>query len=157
MSGPNSTAAAGDASPDGGDPPPFSCSQNPADAHTAAHARTEFSTWLRRYCHLGTTVGHDVLLAVNEALANAVEHAYAGTSGNVDLAAGYDVNRHTLSVTVEDHGQWIPPAPVADARYSQRGRGFVLMRALADEFAVDSSAEGTRVCLTWRDLAHRPA
>jgi anti-sigma regulatory factor (Ser/Thr protein kinase) len=156
MRGHSPTAAAGNV-PGSEDPPPFSCSQNPADAYTAARARTAFSTWLQRHCHLGTTVGHDVLLAVNEALANAVEHAYAGTSGNVDLAAGYDVDQDTLSVTVEDHGRWRPPTAGADKRYSQRGRGFVLMRALADDLAIDATAEGTRVSLTWHHLAHRTA
>lgn len=141
--------------PGGGEPLPFRCSQNPADANTVARARTAFGDWLKQHCTLTAATAHDVLLAVNEALSNAMEHAYAGTSGNVDLTARYDANRGTLTATVEDHGHWRLPDVTADARMSRRGRGLVLMRALAEDTAIETTDEGTRVSLTWRHLAPR--
>jgi serine/threonine-protein kinase RsbW len=145
------------ATPDGGDPSPFRCSQNPADANTVARARTAFTGWLHQHCPLTTTTAHDVLLAVNEALANAVEHAYAGTSGNVDLTVRYDVGRDVLTATVEDYGHWRPPDNTVDPRHSRRGRGLVLMRALAEDTAIESTERGTRVSLTWHHLSRRAA
>jgi anti-sigma regulatory factor (Ser/Thr protein kinase) len=106
---------------------------------------------------LTTTTAHDVLLAVNEALANAVEHAYAGTSGNVDLTVRYDVGRDVLTATVEDYGHWRPPDNTVDQRHSRRGRGLVLMRALAEDTAIESTERGTRVSLTWHHLSRRAA
>ena len=48
-----------------------------ADAACAAQMRQEFSVWLRRYFALDETQVSDVVLAVNEALANAAEFAYS--------------------------------------------------------------------------------
>ena len=47
-----------------------------ADAACAAQMRQEFSDWLTRYFALDPTKASDVVLAVNEALANAAEFAY---------------------------------------------------------------------------------
>ena len=43
---------------------------------SAATVRREFSDWLRRYFTLDATKASDVVLAVNEAMANAAEFAY---------------------------------------------------------------------------------
>jgi len=53
-----------------------------ADADGAASVRREFSDWLRRSFTLDTTKASDVVLAVNEAMANAAEFAYV-TAGSV--------------------------------------------------------------------------
>ena len=145
-----------DAADPGGDgSPSFRCSQNPADAYTAGRARTAFRVWLGEHCPVATATAQDVLISVNEALANAAEHAYVGTSGNVDLSARYDVITDTLKVIVEDYGQWRPPAPTTVRRLGSRGRGIVLMRALTDDAAIEAGEEGTRVRLTWRRLTTR--
>ena len=47
-----------------------------ADAARAAQIRREFSDWLERYFTLDATKASDVVLAVNEAMANAAEFAY---------------------------------------------------------------------------------
>ncbi|MCV7015048.1 ATP-binding protein [Mycolicibacterium madagascariense] len=131
----------------------FRRAQNPADADTVARVRADFGGWLARHCPPAVTLHHDVLLAVNEALANAAEHAYPGSSGIVDLLAHHDSARDALSVTVQDYGSWRPPTPTG----SMRGRGLLLMRALADEAVVETSSHGTVVRLTWHDLHRRPA
>ena len=125
---------------------------NPADPDTVARVRADFGAWLAEHCPPAVTLHHDVLLAVNEALANAVEHAYPGSSGIVDLLAQHDPVGDALSITVQDYGSWRPPTPTG----SMRGRGLLLMRALADDAVVETSSDGTLVRMTWHHLHRRP-
>jgi len=86
-----------------------------------------------------------VMVAVGEACANAVEHAYRGQQpGPMHLAAGVDVDG-ILTVTVRDRGAWRPP----DRDPGDRGRGLLIMRQLVDrvELAED---DGTTVTLSIR-------
>lgn len=92
----------------------------------------------------------DVVLAVNEALANAAEFAYPdGGSGTVDLEAVRDTRRRVLMVTVSDQGRWRETNPLH--RQRSRGRGIPLMRSLADSVVIDTSGLGTSVCLRFDD------
>jgi anti-sigma regulatory factor (Ser/Thr protein kinase) len=86
----------------------------------------------------------DLELASYEALANAVEHAYPVERPQVDLAAVATQSRGVL-VTVRDHGQWRPPPP--DPGF--RGRGLVMIRALAHRSEVVRTATGTTVHMEW--------
>jgi anti-sigma regulatory factor (Ser/Thr protein kinase) len=124
-----------------------------ADPQSAAQIRREFSDWLGRHFMLDATKACDMVLAVNEAMANVAEFAYVtvGQPGAMHVIARYDGTAATLTVTVTDDGAWrhVDPA-TTDLR---RGRGIPLMQALADHAAVDSSAAGTRVCLEWNRVA----
>ncbi len=124
-----------------------------ADAACAAQMRQEFSVWLKRHFALDATKVSDVVLAVNEALANAAEFAYSTASrpGAMNLLAAYDSYTAVLSVTVTDEGAW----RIADSekKSMSRGRGIPLMRALADRATIDSTPAGTRVCLEWNHVA----
>jgi anti-sigma regulatory factor (Ser/Thr protein kinase) len=51
-----------------------------ADPQRAAEIRREFSNWLRRHFMLDATKASDMVLAVNEAMANAAEFAYVRAS-----------------------------------------------------------------------------
>jgi anti-sigma regulatory factor (Ser/Thr protein kinase) len=103
-----------------------------ADAACAAQLRQEFSVWLKRYFALDPTKVSDVVLAVNEALANAAEFAYSAVErpGAMHLRADYDTRAEVLTVTVTDEGAW----RIADGEHKHisRGRGIPLMEALAD-------------------------
>src|SRR6476660_10129714 len=77
-----------------------------ADPETAAHIRREFSEWLRRCVTLDPTKSSDVVLAVNEAMANAAEFAYCERPGPMHVRADYDGTAATLTVTVTDEGAW---------------------------------------------------
>lgn len=141
MPAPNSAAA---------EPSRFSRRQVPADGASAAGLREEFSRWLRRNTDLEETGLCDVLLAVNEAVANSAEFAYLqyAHQGTVDLEA--TVVGATLAVTVADHGRWRATDPAG--RQRSRGRGIPLMRTLADSLSIDSAGAGTTVSLSFRDV-----
>ncbi|RDH74063.1 ATP-binding protein [Mycolicibacterium moriokaense] len=124
-----------------------------ADAACAAQMRQEFAVWLKRYFQLDPTKVSDVVLAVNEALANAAEFAYATVEnpGAMHLSADYDTGSAILTVTVADEGAW----RIADSEKKaiSRGRGIPLMEALADRATIDSTPAGTTVSLEWNHIA----
>lgn len=132
----------------------FACTTD-ADASGAARTRIRFTGWLRRQFPLDDEQLSDLILAVNEALANAAEFGYLHTPGlgTIACTACYDENVDTLVVTVADRGRWRPTAvATAPVQYALRGRGIPLMRALADQMRIDTSERGTQVCLTWVNL-----
>src|ERR1700755_1228387 len=128
-----------------------------ADPEHAAAIRRECSEWLHQYFSLDATKACDVVLAVNEAMANAAEYAYlaAEQPGAMHVEAMYDCASATLTVTDTDQGVWRghDGAP----REVKRGRGIPLMHALADRATVDSTPTGTRVCLEWGQVATLPS
>lgn len=124
-----------------------------ADPQSAAQIRREFSGWLGRHFMLDATMACDVVLAVNEAMANVAEFAYVMVEqpGAMHVLASYDGTAATLTVTVTDEGAWRNVDTATTDLL--RGRGIPLMQALADHAVVESSAEGTRVCLEWNRVA----
>jgi anti-sigma regulatory factor (Ser/Thr protein kinase) len=86
----------------------------------------------------------DLVLSGYEALANAAEHAYPSSQGPVDLVAARTTDGRVL-VTVSDRGRWRPPP--ADPGF--RGRGLLMIRALAHRVDVRQSAQGTTVYMEW--------
>lgn len=86
----------------------------------------------------------DLVLSTYEALANAAEHAYPAGHGPVDLAAARTTDGRVL-VAVSDHGRWRPPP--ADPGF--RGRGLLMIKALAAWAEVLRSPHGTTVHMEW--------
>jgi serine/threonine-protein kinase RsbW len=83
-------------------------------------------------------------LASYEAMANSVEHAYAGqVQGVLDLRAVRNDSR--VTVTVTDYGQWKPP-PIDPGT---RGRGLPLIRGLTQTADITPSEHGTTVTMSW--------
>src|ERR1700752_2014948 len=124
-----------------------------ADPQSAAQIRREFSNWLGQHFTLDPTKASDMVLAINEAMANVAEYAYvmAEQPGTMHVLASYDGGAATLTVTVTDEGNWRTVDPATTEL--RRGRGIPLMHALADHATVDSSATGTRVSLEWSRVA----
>jgi anti-sigma regulatory factor (Ser/Thr protein kinase) len=81
-------------------------------------------------------------VAVGEAAANAVEHAYGPTEATFVVEA--DVVDGEVHVLVRDRGRWRAP------RGAGRGRGLELMRALTERADVTQSDDGTEVRLVSR-------
>ena len=82
---------------------------------------------------------YDLLLSVSEAASNAVEHAQDPSEPFFDVLA--DIDGGTVTVTVTDHGRWLPPTASAF-----RGRGLAMMRMLSDT-TVTTGGGGTRVTI----------
>ncbi|MGW3583449.1 SpoIIE family protein phosphatase [Streptomyces rubiginosohelvolus] len=116
-----------------------------ADGHRLAAVRDGLRSWLTA-CDVPGPAVQNVLVAVGEAVANAVEHAYAdGTHGTVRLTARATVDR--LHIEVADTGSWREPDPCPAAA---RGRGIPLMRRLMDHVTLTPGAAGTSVSMDTR-------
>lgn len=104
--------------------------------------RSTTRAWTR-LCALEEDVAEDIVLAVDEAVSNAVEHAYPGQVGAVHLELTRCPGGELLTV-VQDQGTWRPPP---DAGF--RGRGLLLMERLADTASVLHTGAGTTVWMRW--------
>ncbi|UXA14438.1 ATP-binding protein [Mycobacterium sp. SMC-8] len=122
-----------------------------ATATNAAELRQRFSEWLRER-GVADVQRNDILMAVNEALANCVDHAYADQSaaGPMTVRADFEPTNQCLSVCITDHGSWRAPEPGPQPRHNRRGRGVALMQALADHCTISGRREGTTLCLDYR-------
>jgi len=110
----------------------------PAEKEVLADVRLMLRRWLHAR-GADEDEAYDIVVACQEACANAVEHAYGPGPRSFDLdasAAGAHV-----TVTIRDHGRWRPP------RGTNRGRGLPLMRALMEHVEVTHTDEGTVVVL----------
>jgi anti-sigma regulatory factor (Ser/Thr protein kinase) len=124
-----------------GDPMPFSMTLDGAPEELRP-LRHRLRAWLDlRRCAPETSEA--VILAVNEAAANAIEHGYRGDAGPVVIDG--DVRDDVLTITVVDRGAWsgADPDPA-------RGRGLPLMRTLMDDVQVEPLEPGTKVVLRRR-------
>jgi integral membrane sensor domain MASE1/GAF domain-containing protein len=95
-----------------------------------------------------TAESEEMLVAIGEAVANAIEHAYSGRAHGpieVELQRSEGDGNGTARVcaVVRDHGAWRPPS--GDVT---RGRGIHLMRAFCPDVDVCRSDDGTEVRLT---------
>jgi PAS domain S-box-containing protein len=117
----------------------------PAEAGRLSPVRSALRTWLAR-CGIDTTTTQNVLVAVGEACANAIEHGHRfQADGLIRLRAAATADH--LQLTVTDGGRWKTPDPAAN---QHRGRGLALMRALMTEVTVSTGAAGTVVGLQAR-------
>ena len=118
----------------------------PARLDSLADARHLLRRWLRR-TPAGEQEAFDIVVAVQEACANAIEHAYGPAAADFELEATHAGGR--VSIAVRDHGRWRAP------RSTDRGRGIPLMRRLMDEVRISPTDHGSEVRLT-RALAGAP-
>ena len=121
-----------------GDPIPFAVrlADTPEELRPMRH---RLRAWLDlRGCAPDDTDA--VVLAVNEAAANAIEHGYLDGDGPVVITG--DVIDGRLRICVEDNGEWrdTDPDPA-------RGRGLALMRTLMDDVDIEPLHPGTRIVL----------
>jgi serine phosphatase RsbU (regulator of sigma subunit)/anti-sigma regulatory factor (Ser/Thr protein kinase) len=81
-------------------------------------------------------------IAVTEACANAVEHAYGPGDATIDMRA--ELTGDEAAVTVQDGGGWREP------RGGNRGRGIPVMTEFMDDVVIDTGERGTTVELRRR-------
>ena len=79
----------------------------------------------------------DVVLAISEATANAIEHGHAGAEAPVEVTLAIRDGR--LTGSIRDEGTW--KAPHGDPN---RGRGLAIMRAIAEDVSI-THGDGTTV------------
>ncbi len=91
--------------------------------------------------HVGEDDRYAILLAVGEAAANAVEHAYLHEPGLVCVRAERD--GESIVIDVNDGGRWKPVE-----RRDERGRGIKIMRALMDRIEIRTMQAETNIRLT---------
>jgi PAS domain S-box-containing protein len=113
----------------------------PADPHQLAGLRADVRKWLEGR-HVPGDHGADLLLALGEASANAVEHAYAQDGGG-DIEIAITDSDTFLEVCVADAGSW--RAPSID---DMRGRGLGIIERLSSEIRREIGPNGTVVTFT---------
>ncbi len=86
-------------------------------------------------------------MAVNEAVANALEHGAPCRGGRVYLGA--EIEAQKLSFYVRDCGEFALVADPDSGETADRGRGFALMNLLMDEVQVQTDGQ-TEVRLSKR-------
>jgi serine phosphatase RsbU (regulator of sigma subunit)/anti-sigma regulatory factor (Ser/Thr protein kinase) len=117
----------------------------PAKVSQLAPTRAALRSWLTRAC-VDPVQTQDMLVAVGEAVANAIEHGHRHSpEGIIRLRATVVFDQ--VQLTVVDTGSWKPPRPDAN---THRGRGIKLMQALMNDVAIEPGGEGTIVQLSAR-------
>jgi anti-sigma regulatory factor (Ser/Thr protein kinase) len=113
----------------------------PAQPATLSQVRRALRRWLHERGAGQEDIGM-LTLAVGEACANAVEHAYAPSPAGFGLEATEEDG--TVTIIVRDAGRWRLP------RGQNRGRGLTLMEATTDVLDVRQTEFGTEVVMRRR-------
>jgi serine/threonine-protein kinase RsbW len=87
---------------------------------------------------------YEIVLAVNEAVTNAIQHGKSDRTGTIGLLI--EPAGDVLTVVVSDSGSFIASAR-DDSPMSEQGRGLVFMSNLMDEVDLVRRPEGTLVRL----------
>ncbi|TMM23861.1 MAG: GAF domain-containing protein [Actinobacteria bacterium] len=115
----------------------------PPEPGALANVRASLRRWLVEV-PLSEEAREDVVLACNEACANAVEHAYRRVPA-APIRVRLSRDSTAIRIDIADEGAWR-----RDAEDSGSGHGMSLMRALMDEVEVRPSDEGTVVTMKRR-------
>ena len=78
-------------------------------------------------------------IAVSEACANSIEHAYGPSDATIEIRAALVNGDATVSIS--DRGEWRKP------RGGNRGRGIPIMREFMDDVSIEKAEQGTTVNL----------
>jgi anti-sigma regulatory factor (Ser/Thr protein kinase) len=127
-------------------PDPLILHMTSAEPTGLAVVRARLREWLP-----GTGIGvrdsEDILIAVGEAAANAIEHAPAGLIDAQDpvlVTITVRAAHAAVVITVTDNGRWLPP----HEETGTRGHGILFMHAFMDDVNISTSEQGTTVTMT---------
>jgi anti-sigma regulatory factor (Ser/Thr protein kinase)/putative methionine-R-sulfoxide reductase with GAF domain len=115
--------------------------QLPADPGVLSDVRRTLRRWLDSQ-GVGDQASREIVLAVSEACANAIEHAYSPAPARFELMASRTDSQ--LSFVVRDSGAW------RSLRGVNRGRGLKVVQAAMDEVEIKPSPKGTEVVMRKR-------
>jgi anti-anti-sigma factor len=108
--------------------------------------RRALSEWMTG-ANIGAEDAMAVQLAVGEAMANSVEHAYRDQAPGQAVVTAALRDSGQLHLEVADHGRWQETDLVASAH---RGRGLHLVRASMGDVRLDRGPGGTTVRMTYQ-------
>ena len=113
-----------------------------SDASALVKLRRSAGAWLAG-CGASTAEALDLVVALEEAVINSIEHGRDVRSTTVEVRGRYAAG--VVELRVRDFGLWrdLPPGP-------GRGFGFKLMKALTDAVKVERCGQGTLVTLRRR-------
>jgi len=113
----------------------------PARPDQLADIRRTVGGWMEESDAIDEVLAQDVLLGLDEAVSNAIEHAYFGEASDpIVVAIRLHESVDRLVVTVTDNGRWR-----AESTDPNRGRGLGIMRRLFDDVAVRTNETGTEI------------
>jgi anti-sigma regulatory factor (Ser/Thr protein kinase)/putative methionine-R-sulfoxide reductase with GAF domain len=115
--------------------------QLPADPNMLSRTRRQFRRWLRHHGGSDSDLA-EATIALSEACANAVEHAYSPMPASFEIRARCDAGE--LVISVKDAGRWRAP------RGTNRGRGLAIMKSAMDEVSIERTDAGTEVIMRRR-------
>jgi anti-sigma regulatory factor (Ser/Thr protein kinase) len=118
----------------------------PADPSHLGRARS-FIDATAAAAGFGEEERYQITMAVNEAVANALEHGVPCRGGTVHLGAEIEAQR--LSFYVRDCGEFALVADPHPGGIAERGRGFALMHLLMDDVQLQTDGQ-TEVRLSKR-------
>jgi anti-sigma regulatory factor (Ser/Thr protein kinase)/putative methionine-R-sulfoxide reductase with GAF domain len=109
-----------------------------ADPSSLVLVRRLVGRWLSRH-RVEREVAIEITIAISEACANAVEHAYGPGRGSFSVHA--EQRGDFIEARVIDRGHW------RAARGEHRGRGLEIIRAAMDQVEVRAESEGTEIIM----------
>ena len=109
-----------------------------ARARSLLMIRRAVSRWLEDL-EVPQLIEKEIVMAVHEASANVVEHAYGPAGGTITITAKHEGDQ--VEVLIRDSGTW------RGSSRGDRGNGLRLMRGLMDDVLVDTSSTGTVMML----------
>jgi anti-sigma regulatory factor (Ser/Thr protein kinase) len=115
----------------------------PARPRHLAALRVEVRRWLAPLALPGDAE-IDLLLAVNEAASNCVEHAYTPATVDDTVELTFWTEPRSVCVEIVDHGAWRAPC----GQPTGRGRGIEIMQRLIPVVLIHYDRRGTRVLLS---------
>ncbi len=120
-----------------------------ATAERLRDVRGQLTTWLRS-ASIDDELVADIVLAVDEACANSVEHAFRGEDPG-EICVEIRFQGLNLRVRIVDHGSWKVPM----SGPTLRGRGLPLIRAVTEHVELDGTASGTALDMLFRSPVGR--
>jgi anti-sigma regulatory factor (Ser/Thr protein kinase) len=114
----------------------------PAQAGALTLIRGDIRRWLGPL-EVMPEVEDDLVLAVNEAASNVIDHAYRTPGDSAVIEVFFWTEPGAVLLEVVDHGQWRPPGPHSTGL----GRGIEIMQRLVEGVLIRYDARGTRVLL----------
>jgi serine/threonine-protein kinase RsbW len=114
-----------------------------AAAERLREIRHQLFAWLEPM-GLSDISAADIVLVVNEACTNCIEHAYRDTDPGL-IRVQADIEGSHIVVGIADFGVWQTPS----RRPSTRGRGLPIMHAVSNRMELDHTPAGTTVRITF--------